>query len=269
MLGRRPKAVAIIPARLGSTRLPRKALLDETGTPLVVHVCQRVAGSEKIDRVVVATDADEIAAAVRSGGFEAIMTSPEHPNGTSRLVEAARLLKLRWSDLVVNVQGDEPEIEAGVIEGAMLASGVEPMHAWYPEAGPRHAAVGTVATLIGREQAENPNVVKVTTGLLDPETGVGPAMYFSRASIPHDRDGAGEVRCLRHVGIYAYQTRELQTFATLEESPLERGERLEQLRWLEHGYPIAVAVRESSHAGIDTPEQYAAFVARWRASRHA
>lgn len=264
MLGRRPRAVAIIPARLGSTRLPRKALLDETGLPLVAHVCQRAAEADTIERVVVATDSEEIAAAVRSHGFEAVMTSPEHVNGTSRLVEAAGTLKLRWNDLVVNVQGDEPEIEPEVIEGAIEAAGVERMQAWYPEAGPRHAAAGTVATPLGADESGDPNVVKVAIARYDESLGIGDALYFSRAAIPHDRDGARGAPGYRHVGIYAYQARELQTYATLAEGPLERAERLEQLRWLEHGYPIAVAIRESSHAGVDTAGQYRAFVERWK-----
>lgn len=272
-MARRGNAVvAMIPARLGSTRLPGKALLDETGTPLVVHVCQRAATSERIERVVVATDAQEIAAVVQAHGFEAVMTSPEHPNGTSRLVEAARALKLKRRDVVVNVQGDEPEIEPTVIDGAIVALGSRTVlqDAAHVTAGggERFQWVGTVASPI-RDDAEaaNPSVVKVALGVLDDESGVGPALYFSRAKIPHDRDGAGGSPRYRHVGIYAYSIGALRRYADMPETACERAERLEQLRWLEHGYPIAVAVRESSHAGIDTAEQYAAFVARWRAAR--
>ncbi len=268
MFGRRPGPVAIIPARLGSTRLPRKALLDETGTPLVVHVCQRAAQAEQIERVVVATDSEEIARAVRAGGFEAVMTSPEHVNGTSRLVEAAGILGLKRQGLVVNVQGDEPEIEGEVIDGAVEAAGLERVNPWDSESGATPAAVGTVASPIRDESdAANANVVKVALGVPDTQTRVASALYFSRAPIPHDRDGLGGTARYRHVGIYAYSVGALVRYPELGETPCERSERLEQLRWLEHGYPIAVAIRESSHAGIDTPEQYRAFVERWRAGQ--
>ena len=256
--------VAIIPARLGSTRFPRKALADETGTALVVHVCEAAARAQRVGRVVAATDSDEIADVVRAAGFEAVLTG-EHPNGTSRLVEASDRLGLDATQIVVNVQGDEPEIEAEVIDAAVLALDFERVSGWRAETGPNGPAVGTVASPIrDRSDAENPNVVKAALGLLDPETGVGPAMYFSRASVPFDRDGAGEARRFRHVGIYAYSVSVLRAYTGLGETPCEQAEKLEQLRWMEHGYPIAIAVRESSHAGIDTPEQYRAFVARWR-----
>ncbi len=272
MVGRRPGPVAIIPARLGSTRLPRKALLDETGTPLVVHVCQRAARAELIDRVVVATDSEEIARAVRAGGFEAVMTSPEHVNGTSRLVEAAEVLGLKRQDLVVNVQGDEPEIEPGTIDGAVEALGsstvIDTAADVTPGGGERFQWVGTVASPIRDEsEAANANVVKVALGVANEQTRVAPALYFSRAAIPFDRDGVGGVARYRHIGIYAYGVSALQHYSKLDETPCERSERLEQLRWLEHGYPVAVAIRESSHAGIDTPEQYRGFVGRWRAGQ--
>jgi len=256
------QAIAIIPARMGSTRFPGKALASETGTPLVVHVCERAAQAESVSRVVVATDSEEIADAVRPHGFEAVMTG-EHPNGTSRLAEASERLGLKKKQVVVNVQGDEPEIEPAVIDGAVMAGSLETICDWRPDLGAMTPAVGTVATPI--EDVSNPNEVKVVLGRIEPDSGVAPALYFSRAPIPFDRDGAG-ARRFRHVGIYAYTVGALRRYMRLESTPLERAESLEQLRWLEHGFPIAVAIRPSSGSGIDTPEQYAAFVERWRAT---
>lgn len=266
------KAVAIIPARMGSTRFPGKALAAETGKPLVVHVCERAALAASVDRVVVATDSEEIRSAVESHGFEAVMTG-EHPNGTSRLLEAGEVLGLKDDVLVVNVQGDEPEIEADVIEGAITALDPEIQFEVWPTEhsvescsfggkGGRYHGVGTVVSPIrsDREFAD-PNVVKAVIGEIEPDHGVAHAIYFSRAPIPHNRDGLEDVARFRHVGIYAYPMGMLRNLPT-EMGLLERAESLEQLRWLEAGIPITAAVRESSHTGIDTPEQYAAFVAR-------
>lgn len=251
--------VAIIPARLGSTRFPRKALADETGTPLVVHVCEAASRAERVSRVVVATDSDEIGDVCRGGGFEAVLTG-EHPNGTSRLVEATDRLGLDATEIVVNVQGDEPEIEGEIIDGAVVA-----LEATGGALGGLAASVGTVVSPIRDEaDAADPNIVKAALGVLDPETGVARSLYFSRAVVPHDRDQDGVVRRFRHLGIYAYRVGTLREYPALGETPCERAERLEQLRWLEHGRLINGAVRDASHAGIDTPEQYRAFVARWR-----
>lgn len=250
------KPVAIIPARLGSTRFPGKALAQETGTPLVVHVCERAAGAGAIGRVVVATDAEEIAGAVRAHGFEAVLTG-EHENGTSRVAEAARTLGLDPDTVIVNVQGDEPEIDPEIIEAAAASLRAR----FGDDARPR---CGTVAGPFGRgEDPANPNIVKAIAGVVEPESGVAPALYFTRAPAPYPRDDA-EPRYLKHVGIYAYALSDLLAYLALPPSPLERTEKLEQLRWLEHGLPMAVAIRSAAHQGIDTPEQYAAFVARWR-----
>jgi len=262
------KAVAIIPARLGSTRFPRKALADETGKPMVVHVCEQAAMAKSVGRVVVATDSEEIKSAVEAHGFEAVMTSVDHTNGTSRLSEASKNLKLKPQQIIVNVQGDEPEIEPKIIDGAIAAACLEKQVPWCPEVGPLGAAVGTVASPIDDlEEAKNPNVVKVVIGLIEHDQAIAQAMYFSRAQIPHDRDAIGTAQSFRHVGIYAYSVNALIAYKSLEESPLERIECLEQLRWLEHGYPIAVAIRESSHSGIDTPEQYRSFVQRYQTTQ--
>ncbi len=247
------KATAIIPARMGSTRFPGKALADETGTPMVVHVCERAALADAVERVVVATDSEEIADAVGSRGFEAVLTG-NHPNGTSRLGEAGELIGLAETDEIINVQGDEPEIEPELIESALAALRTG-------------ASVGTVAVPFGDgEDPADPNLVKAVVG----KTGkhkIAPGLYFTRGETPYVRDPSVEIVRLKHVGLYAYSYGSLLGYLEMKPTPLERAEGLEQLRWLENGLRIAVAVRESAASGIDTPEEYRAFVERWRASR--
>lgn len=261
------KAVAIIPARLGSTRFPRKALADDTGKPMVVHVCEQAAKAESVERVVVATDSEEIKSAVASHGFNAVMTSVDHSNGSSRLYEAAKILKLHQDQLIVNIQGDEPEIEPSVIDAAIqsLALVNSPPRSRFI---PQGISVGTVATPIkSDEELNNPNIVKVAIGVIEADTGVGNALYFSRSCIPFIHNNGMGVRPLRHVGIYAYTCSTLGRYNRWSPTPLECTESLEQLRWLEYGFAIAVAVCNSSHTGIDTPEQYRAFVDRYRATQ--
>ncbi len=242
-----PAVVAIIPARMGSTRFPGKVLASETGRPLVWHVHEAARRAARISRVVVATDDARVAAAVAPFGIESVMTG-DHPNGTSRLAEAAERLGLPPDGIVANVQGDEPEIEPGVIDAAVETlerAGVE---------------VGTVASPFAPdEDPANPNIVKVVT------SGAGLALYFSRSLIPFARDGAGQ-QPLKHVGLYTYRVSFLDKYRDLAPTPLEQTEKLEQLRVLEHGFRIAVAVRPCHHHGIDTPEQYSAFVRRWLAA---
>lgn len=241
-----PRAIAIIPARLASERFPRKALADETGLPVVVHVAHAAAKARTVERVVIACDSDEIAQAALRNGVEAVLTDPAHPNGTSRVAEAARKLSVPEELIVVNVQGDEPEIDPGTIDAAVAA---------LAEKG---TPVATVAAPMSADKdADNPNIVKVVCD----ERGV--AMYFSRSPIPYPR--VGEVVRYKHVGLYAYRRSFLDVCTTLDPTRLEQAESLEQLRFLGHGYAIAVARVEASHQGIDTPEQYAAFVKRWRA----
>lgn len=245
------KTVVIIPARLGSTRLPGKVLLDRTGRPLIQHVWEAARGARAAGEVVVATDDARVEAAVRGFGGRAVMTRAHHPNGTSRLAEAAGALGLGPDDLVVNVQGDEPELEPGAIDAAVGAL-----------VGTAGASIGTVATpFAADEDPRDPNCVKVVRDL------AGRALYFSRAAVPVDRDGRGDAasRPLRHVGLYAYRRAFLDRYASMEPTPLERAEQLEQLRALENGHVVAVAVVASARVGIDTAEQYEAFVARWRA----
>jgi len=245
--------LAVLPARYASTRLPGKPLLAETGRPLIQHVVERVTQAKSVGRVIVATDDERIFDAVTGFGGEAVMTRADHPNGTSRLAEVVQQLGCEPDELVLNVQGDEPEIEPGVIDAlaeAMRADEALPM--------------GTVAApLTDTDDLQNPNVVKVVCDRR------GRAIYFSRSPIPHHRDGqsvtpnpAGPPPYLRHLGIYAYRAAFLPVYAALPETPLEQLEKLEQLRALEHGHAIAVALTDHAHPGIDTPEQYAAFVAR-------
>jgi 3-deoxy-manno-octulosonate cytidylyltransferase (CMP-KDO synthetase) len=244
-------ATIIIPARLGSTRFPAKVLAAETGRPLIRHVVEAASRASSARRVVVATDDERVRAAVAAFGAECVMTSTAHENGTSRLAEAARVLGLGPAEIVVNVQGDEPELEPAAIDpavGALVGSA---------------CPVATIATPI-TDPAElaNPNVVKVVC------RADGRALYFSRCPIPFVRDAAaGQAQTpLRHVGLYVYRRPFLDTYAGLAPTLLERAESLEQLRVLYHGHDIAVAVhRGRSPAGIDTPEQYRAFVERWRA----
>ena len=251
--------VAIIPARLGSTRLPGKVLLDATGHPLIRHVWEAARRAGCVRRVVIATDDRRVLEAAAGFGAEAVMTRADHPNGTSRLSEAAGLLGLAPDDLIVNVQGDEPELEPEAIDAA-----VDVLVA--AERRADGSAIGTVAVPFqSGEDPRDPNCVKVVLGL------DGRALYFSRSPIPFDRDGKGgtDAAMLRHVGLYVYRRAFLDRYMALPSTPLERAEQLEQLRALQHGFGIAVAVRPSARVGIDTPEQYAAFVARFRAGQSA
>jgi 3-deoxy-manno-octulosonate cytidylyltransferase (CMP-KDO synthetase) len=236
---------AIIPARLASTRLPRKALADLGGRPMVVRVAER-ARESGAERVCVATDHREIAQAVEQAGFEVVMTRADHATGTDRIAEVVDRFGLDDGTIVVNIQGDEPLIEPGLVRT------VATLLAETPE-----AAIATACHPIrSSEEFFDPNAVKV---VLD---SAGLARYFSRAPIPWARDAFAASRtlpaglpCHRHIGIYAYRAAFLRLFPRLAVSPLERFEALEQLRALWHGYAIAVAVRQDAPApGVDTPE---------------
>lgn len=244
------QVTAIIPARFASTRLPGKPLLDQTGKPLICHVIDRANRAQRIDSVIVATDDDRIRAAVQQHGGRAIMTREDHPNGTSRIAEVAEGLPDAF-DIVVNVQGDEPEIPPAVID-LVVQTLID-----------SDAPMATIASPFAPgEDPANPNIVKVARNQL------GHAMYFSRALIPHDRDAdpgtLNPESYLKHLGLYAYRRGFLAEYVTLPPTPAEELEKLEQLRALEHGHAIAVAVAQTNHVGIDTPEQYEAFVARYR-----
>ncbi|MFT3685102.1 MAG: 3-deoxy-manno-octulosonate cytidylyltransferase [Phycisphaerales bacterium] len=201
--------------------------------------------------VVIATDSQRVADALRPYGTRVVLTNPDHPNGTSRLAEAASILGLDDNDVVVNAQGDEPEMPPEVIDAAATTLVNTPT-----------AVVGTACCAFGPgEDPANPNIVKVVRGI------DGRALYFSRSRIPFDRDARGgeDARPLRHVGVYAYRVGFLKTYVTLPSTPLERAESLEQLRVLEHGHTIAVARCDAASGltGIDTREQYDEFVRRW------
>ena len=224
----------VIPARYASTRFPGKPLADLGGKPMVVRVCERAAKSGAAG-VHVATDDQRIAVAVRGAGYSALMTRADHPSGTDRLAEAAKRLRLKDGDIVVNVQGDEPLMPPALIRrvAVLLVK--------------RKDAVVSTACHALHDSLDNPNVVKV---VLDSE---GYALYFSRARIPYPRDAGGV--WYRHAGIYGYRVGFLKRFSRLKVAPLEKAEALEQLRVLWHGFRIAVAVSETEiPPGVDTPQ---------------
>ena len=238
----------LVPARLASTRLPGKPLADIAGLPMIVRVARNAARSSA-SRVVVAADHADIVAACRTHGVEALLTRDDHPTGSDRLAEACELLGLDGSDLVVNVQGDEPLLDPGMIDACAATLAAHP-----------DCVMSTAAHAIDDAvELDNPNVVKV---VLD---AAGRALYFSRASIPWARDaraaGASPISGpapLRHIGLYAYQAGFLRRFPTLPVSPIEQIEALEQLRVLWHGERIAVHVSDTRPGpGVDTPEDLA------------
>ncbi|MEN8151957.1 MAG: 3-deoxy-manno-octulosonate cytidylyltransferase [Planctomycetota bacterium] len=235
----------MIPARHGSRRLPGKPLLSATGRPLILHVVERARSARTVDRVVVATDDERIADAVRDGGGEAMLSTAAHDCGTSRVAEVAE--SFPDETYFVNLQGDEPEIDPADID--LLVDVLE-------SSG---APVATLAAPIAHAaDLADPAIVKVVTN------GDGDALYFSRAPIPFDRDGEGAFLPLHHLGIYAFRRDALLRFRELGASPLERTEKLEQLRALEDGMRIRVATVKAAPPGIDTMDAYEAFVARWK-----
>lgn len=227
------KAIAVIPARLGSTRLAHKALRELAGKPMVGHVYEAAKRCPELAEVIVATDSDEILAVCRQHGWNARMTSPGCRSGTDRVREVAQQVA---ADVYVNVQGDEPLARPEHIQ-AMLALMDEP-----------EVEVATVSTPCPAHDVANPNAVKVVTDLS------GRALYFSRATIPFDRDQKGGVRYHKHLGFYAYRKPALERFCALPESVLEVSERLEQLRFLDHGIAIYVAEVPFDTVGVDTEE---------------
>lgn len=241
------KTTVLIPARYASTRLPGKPLLAETGKPMIVHVLENIE-SAPVDDVIVATDDKRIFDAVQNAGKKAVMTRDDHTSGTDRLAEAADILELSDDDIVINVQGDEPDIPVAVIAQLrdMLVESQAPM--------------ATLCTKLSPELADDPNKVKVVFDQQSPAR----ALYFSRAKIPHDRDKNQNPDYFLHMGIYAYRVWFLKKFAALAPTTLENIEKLEQLRAMENGYQIAIAPVEYTGVGIDTPEDYAEFVAKMK-----
>jgi len=230
-----PATVVVIPARYGSTRLPGKALADIAGRPMVWHVAERARRARGIARVIVATDDVRIRDAVAGTGVEVALTSPDHPSGTDRLAEVARGLD---AGVLVNVQGDLPLLDPLMVEALAARMAADPS-----------LAMATIAAPL-RDEAEwrSPHVVKVVAAV------DGRALYFSRSPMPFDRDAArapDEPLGWRHVGMYAYRRDVLLRLAALPPSPLERRERLEQLRALEHGITIAVVAWSGDAALIE------------------
>jgi 3-deoxy-manno-octulosonate cytidylyltransferase (CMP-KDO synthetase) len=229
------KVIAVIPARLASTRLPRKMLREINGRPLALWVYQAVRSSPLLDDVIIATDSDEILDVCRVHSCNVRLTSEKHRSGTERVHEVSNAVP---ADVYINVQGDEPMIRAEHISKLIdLMSRPE-------------VPVGSLKTPAAHEDIANPNTVKVVTDMNDR------ALYFSRSAVPYDRDGLRPTY-FKHLGIYAYRKAELQKFVRLPESSLERAERLEQLRFLENGIPIYVAETPHDSIGVDTGDDLA------------
>lgn len=251
--GAEMSTLIVIPARLGSSRLPQKPLRDLAGKPLIVRVLERVRAVYPAADAVVAADSRTIADAVTAAGGTCILTRDDHPSGTDRVAEVAELPEYRGYDVLVNVQGDEPFITAEAIQVA----------AGFVERG--DFPIGTAACRDAAAILDDPSVVKVTTD------GAGRALYFSRAPIPFLRDTADRAArdardavVLRHVGIYAYTRAALKRWVSLPVHPLERAEQLEQLRPLADGLSIGVGVLSTRpHAGIDTEEDLRTALRVW------
>lgn len=246
---------AVIPARYASTRFPGKPLARETGKFLIEHVYERALESKHIDRCYVATDDQRIFDAVKSFGGNAVMTRADHPSGTDRIAEVAQQLGGAADDLIINVQGDEPEIEPAYLDRLIDRMRSRP-----------EAPIGTLACPFPVDaDPSDPNCVKVVRNLS------GEAIYFSRAWIPYPRDGVANAArsgaCHLHLGVYAYRREFLLELTSWRPTPLEQIEKLEQLRVLEHGRQLLVEIVESASVGIDTPQEYGAFVARFK-TRH-
>jgi 3-deoxy-manno-octulosonate cytidylyltransferase (CMP-KDO synthetase) len=244
--------IAIIPARFASTRLPGKPLARATGKYLIQHVYERASQARRIRRTIVATDDARIEAAVREFGGEVVITRPDHPSGTDRIAEVVRSLPGSADDIILNVQGDEPEIEPDYLDKLANRLAGEPAD----------CPMATLACPFpSGGDARDPNSVKVVTN------SAGRALYFSRSLIPYPRDDSGAAvpqGCLLHLGVYAYRRSFLLELATWKPGVLEQIERLEQLRVLERGTALAVEIVDHACIGIDTPQDYDDFVARWR-----
>ena len=245
-------AIAIIPARFHSTRLPGKPLLDICGQPMIVRVVERALAAQNVSRALVATDDERILAAVRAAGFEAVMTSAAHASGSDRLAEAVSMLEESF-DVIVNVQGDEPQISPRTIERAVNALADDP-----------EAACATTCEAVSEaREVLSPDTVKV---VMDER---GRALYFSRSPIPYPREAVRRYGSLeaaliadpsllsgfrKHTGLYVYRRAFLLEYARWPASPLELAESLEQLRMLEHGAKIRVVETNETSIGVDTAE---------------
>ena len=249
-----PPFIVVIPARLASTRLPRKPLADIGGAPMIVRVAQQAQKSQAA-RVIVATDSDEVLLVCQQYHIDALKTRPTHLTGTDRLSEVVDILQLPDDAMLVNVQGDEPFIPPELINLVAKALQDSPS-----------AAIATVGVALSHEaDIQNPNIVKIVYNHLEE------ALYFSRAPIPFLRDPGSAVNpaqrlvpCLRHIGLYAYQSHFLRAFTSLSPAPIELAESLEQLRALWYGYKIQIVTsHEAPPAGVDTPEDLYRAQQKW------
>lgn len=235
------RIVCVIPSRYESSRFPGKPLADLCGKPMLQHVYERVLRAKTVTEAAVATDDQRIYDAVEKFGGRAIMTADRHRSGTDRIAEAATVLNLEDKDIVVNIQGDQP-----IFEPMQIDEVVEPLLA-----DPSIPMSTLIYRIIREEEVTHPNAVKT---VFDKDHF---ALYFSRATIPYDRDHIHEANYYKHHGIYAYRRHFLETFSRLPQSPLEKLEALEQLRALEYGYRIKVVVTAYDSVEVDTPTELA------------
>lgn len=251
------KILACIPARYGSTRLAGKVLAKETGKFLIQHTYERACAASLPEKVIIAADDERIAAAAKTFGAECILTSAKHKSGTDRIAEAVKDIDV---EIVVNLQADEPEIDPKNIDylAELLLK------------NPDYQMATLAADFQNPSQITNPDIVKVVVTSIEHRAssfGADRAIYFSRAPIPYDREKAGVGKIqqyLRHIGIYAYRKDFLLKFTKLPQTPLEKIEKLEQLRAIENGFPILVGKVKHFCDGIDTPNQYSEFVKRYK-----
>ena len=226
----------IIPARVASSRLPNKVLADIGGLPMVIRTAKAV---ESVDKVVIATDSEEVLDIAQNHGIEAVLTSSNCKSGTDRIYEAAKKLNLSYDEIVVNVQADEPFIEESVVESMLELT--------RKYADNDEVIATTCYKIVSSHEAKDPNLVKVVTNLDNI------ALYFSRSTIPYDREGnLHEYKA--HLGLYGFTVKKLEMFCTMKSGVLEDIEKLEQLRILDNGYKIALTEVKSSSFGIDTQE---------------
>ena len=242
------KVIAVIPARFSSTRFAGKVLAKDTGKFLIQHTYERACMAKLPEKVIIAADDEKVAAAAETFGADCVLTSPDHQSGTDRIAEAVADMDV---EIIVNLQGDEPEIDPANIDylAKMLMD------------NPDCPMATLAAEFQNAGQVSDPNIVKAIIGCGNK------AIYFSRSPIPYDREkaGVGDVKqYLRHIGIYAYRKKFLLEITALPQTPLEKIEKLEQLRAIESGYGILVGKVKHTCDGIDTPEQYAEFVKRYR-----
>jgi 3-deoxy-manno-octulosonate cytidylyltransferase (CMP-KDO synthetase) len=228
------KVVGVIPARLASTRLPRKVLLPIAGRPMLAWVCEAARACAQLSRVIVATDSEEVMELGRAEGWEMRLTSPDLASGSDRVHTVSLEVD---ADIFVNIQGDEPLLRPAHIDALLL-----------PFSKRESVDVTTLSTACSADDIANPNAVKVVTA------ADGRALYFSRATIPFDREGSGPVPYRKHLGLYAYRKAALARFAALPPSPLEMAEKLEQLRMLENGMSVYVEPTEFETIGVDTED---------------